>query len=130
MKNVIITFAMFITISLTVIAQGNHSGSFTKFELAIEDGVTFLEWESTQEINTATYLIEKSNDGDLFTIIGTQKAGSSTYATSYYSFEDTDVNSDTVWYKITLVFMDGTRLSSVYQFNSDQNYFYAMEDEK
>lgn len=86
-----------------------------------EDGINVLSWESQKEINTSYYIIEKSINGSDFEILGTQKAGSSTYHNTNYSFEDVEDVDQDLTYKITLVLMDGTTVAAIKDQKNDDN---------
>lgn len=98
---------------------------FPKNEVVVhtesEDGVSTINWTSYQEVNTAYYLIERSDDGKQFYTIGKTKAGSSTYSATDYTFEDVDAGENFHTYRITLVFMDGQQISVEEQNNSYDN---------
>ena len=66
-----------------------------------------LNWETTNEHNTSTFVIERSSDGTTFTAIGTVLAkGSELYNT--YHFTDAAPVSSTGYYRIRQVDLDGS----------------------
>lgn len=114
MKTLALSLLILINTAHYSIAQEN---SETKNQISInttyEDGAIVLNWESNREVNSSYYLIEKSINGQAFEIISTQKASSSTYSRTAYSFEDTTVESNIAQYRVTLVLMDGSRITSL-----------------
>ncbi len=116
-----LTFSILILINTLQfsIAQTNpNEANQIQINTELEDGIIVLKWESNREVNSSYYLIEKSIDGKTFEIIGTQKAGSSTYQSTAYSFED--VSEEEGSYRISLVFMDGRSISVYSNFQTNQ----------
>ncbi len=111
---------LFITISTLTFSQNNSNQVNLKIES--EDGINILKWESNREINTSYYLVEKSIDGGEYKMLGTQKAGSSTYTKVNYSFEDLEELQENTSYKITLVFMDGSTIATLESQKLENNY--------
>lgn len=105
-----------IALALVVLSTANsQTTSFFDSQLQIRvsfiDHTPVIEWESEKEINTSYYIIEKQVNNQ-FEIITTVKAGGSTYGWKQYQYED--VSADTAIpsnYRLTLVWMDGTRQS-------------------
>lgn len=78
-----------------------------------EDHITTISWMAMNEVNASYYVIEKQMSDGTYEIIGTKKAqGNGTNTCTAYQFEDYDRQTNTIpMYKITLVWMDGTRLA-------------------
>lgn len=106
---IILTGVTFNTIAQDTFLKTNQIAITTD----IDDGITVVRWESLREVNTAYFLIEKSTDGENYTTIHTQKASGSTHKTVKYTYEDLDVDTTEVQYRITLVCMDGVRIAAV-----------------
>jgi len=75
-----------------------------QFTATPKAGKTCLTWSATSEINTAQYVIERSQGND-FEKIGTVQANSST---SSYSFTDASPHEGTNYYRLRMVDKDGT----------------------
>lgn len=75
-----------------------------QFTATLKAGKTCLTWSATSEINTAQYVIERSQGND-FEKIGTVQANSST---SSYSFTDASPHEGTNYYRLRMVDKDGT----------------------
>ena len=117
-----LALALLITITSFSFAQNNsNKENNITFNVEIEDGVCVLNWESNREVNTSYYLIEKSIDGKNFETLSTQKAGSSTYQWTSYSFEDLNANNANSQYRITLVKMDGSTVSTLSNLSLEEN---------
>jgi len=101
----------------------NHPNKANQVSISTEteDSITTLYWESNREVNSSYYLIEKSMDGKTFEKVGTQQAGSSTYQTTNYSFEDVENTNGFAQYRITLVLMDGNTLSTLSEDSFNEN---------
>jgi len=70
-----------------------------------------LNWQTVQEVNTASYGIERSTDGLGFKGIGTIAAAGNSTITRAYVFTDFDaaaVNSNTLYYRLKITDKDGS----------------------
>jgi len=126
------TLALTLIISLSsftfTFAQNNSTPiNSISLEVEMEDGVSILNWESNKEVNTSYYLIEKSIDGKNFKTIATQKAGSSTYQTTNYTYEDVEDNAQVANYRIKLILMDGSSLSAMNHPMNNQEFASIVE---
>ena len=75
----------------------------TSFNASEEGFSTKLVWNTAEEINIASYVIEKSTDGRNFTAIGTVKAA------NLRSYNFTDPQSvENSYYRLKMVELDGT----------------------
>ncbi|MCB0801494.1 MAG: hypothetical protein HND54_04080 [Bacteroidetes bacterium] len=121
MKTLALTFLLAINSIQFSFAQNDPNINQVVVSSVYEDGITIINWESNREVNTSYYLIEKSIDGQNFEIIGKTKAGSSTYKTKSYEFEDVDSLSQRASYRITLVLMDGSTIATLLNTSSEMN---------
>jgi hypothetical protein len=111
MKSLTITFALLI--SLTISTFGQSTSNQLEVQTTIEDGITVVTWETSKEVNTSYFLVEKSiNDTSYFRVASLPAAGSSNYNETY-SYEDLDVYNQNVSYRITMVCMDGTQYTGL-----------------
>ena len=69
-----------------------------------------INWEVTDETNLASYNVERSYDGNEFSVVGTTKAN----PTNIYSFEDNTFNNDspTIYYRIVAIDKTGYKTYS------------------
>jgi len=70
-----------------------------------------LNWQTAQEINTASYVVERSTDGAAFTSIGTVAATGNSTITQAYQYTDADaaaINSNTLYYRLNIADKDGS----------------------
>lgn len=66
-----------------------------------------LEWSVAYEINNDHYEIEKSNDGNHFTLIGKVVSSGNSSTAKVYSYSDISVNGGIVYYRLKQVDKDG-----------------------
>ncbi|MEQ8908314.1 MAG: hypothetical protein RIC95_03915 [Vicingaceae bacterium] len=112
MKKFSLIISFLFILQTTPFAQGNDlKANQVELNCKEADGITLLQWTSNREVNTSYYLIEKSVDGKAFETIGKVKAGSSTYSTTHYEFEDIAKEEIFVKYRLKLILMDGQSIS-------------------
>jgi hypothetical protein len=121
MKTLALTFLFAINTIQFSYAQNDLEKNQIELSSFYEDGITILNWVSSQEVNTSYYLIEKSIDGINYNTLGQIKAGSSTYSNSNYSFEDSESDSGLAKYRVTLVLMGGNTITTLLETSSDMN---------
>ncbi|MFT5724281.1 MAG: hypothetical protein ACI9JN_001399 [Bacteroidia bacterium] len=107
MKTLTITFALLVTMSFMGTAQ--ITSNLVEIETSIEDGITVVTWESTKEVNTSYFIIEKSLNDSMYERISSVPAAGSSSLNATYTYEDLDTIELGVTYRITLVCMDGTQ---------------------
>lgn len=78
---------------------------------ALEKGEAYLQWSTLREENVSHYRIERSSNGRDFVSIGTQEARNEDALE--YDFLDQNVESNTAYYRIAGVDIDGTENVSV-----------------
>jgi len=74
------------------------------------NNTTLLQWETTNEINTSHFTIERSNDGNNFTAIGNVTAIGANNNKTSYSFTDNDAaiqTSPILYYRLKIVDNNG-----------------------
>jgi hypothetical protein len=76
----------------------------TSFNAAADGLSTRLVWNTEEEENIASYVVEKSTDGRTYTAIGTVKAANQ----KTYSFIDGQPGSDNSYYRLKMVDNDGS----------------------
>jgi hypothetical protein len=76
----------------------------TSFNAAAEGLNTKLVWNTEEELNIASYVVEKSADGRTYNTIGSVKATNQ----KTYSFVDGQPGSDNSYYRLKMVDIDGS----------------------
>ena len=69
---------------------------------------TILEWETTAEINSSSFDIERSTDAVHFQTMATQAAAGNSKADKYYSYQDYSLPAGLYYYRLKQVDMDGS----------------------
>ncbi len=72
-----------------------------------KDADVVLSWETENEINTNSFVIERSEDGRLFDAIGTKNASGNFSSRSFYNFTDVDIKSGINYYRLKMIDVDG-----------------------
>ncbi len=67
-----------------------------------------LNWETASELNSQSFQIEKSNNGEDFKMIGEVRSAGTTAETQYYNFTDNNPSKGTNYYRLKQVDFDGT----------------------
>jgi len=78
--------------------------TLTSFTATPANNTVLVKWHASNEINTATYVVERSTDNSHFTAIGTVIATNSVY----YSFTDNSPLSGTAYYRLKSIDKDGS----------------------
>ncbi|MFN6946295.1 MAG: T9SS type A sorting domain-containing protein [Cytophagaceae bacterium] len=80
-----------------------------------------LEWATAQEINNDKFLVQRSEDGQLFTTIGEVKGNGNSNAINSYTFVDPAVPAGILYYRLAQKDYDGTKaLSNVISVSSSE----------
>ncbi len=66
------------------------------------------QWQTSQEINSSKFIIERATDGSNFVAIGTVNAAGNSSLTRTYQFTDIDPRSGMNYYRLKLVDRDGS----------------------
>ena len=80
------------------------------FTVAPKENDALLNWNTEQEINSKSFTIQRSYDGQHFDDIGSVNAEGTTYAVSKYSFTDEGImnsGKSVVYYRLNAVDKDG-----------------------
>ncbi|MDR3667029.1 MAG: T9SS type A sorting domain-containing protein, partial [Ignavibacteriaceae bacterium] len=67
-----------------------------------------LKWETKTEINLDNYTIERSSDNKNFQMAGEVKAKGNSVTPLLYTFNDTEIEPGTYYYRLKMIDMDGT----------------------
>ncbi len=86
--------------------------NFFSFNVANVDNSAILKWQTSDELNVSSYLVERSFNGKDFKSINTLNASNSTI--NNYSYKDNSVNksSTNVFYRIVALDKDGHKTFS------------------
>ena len=79
------------------------------FKGSLQNNATLLNWETVNEHNTASFIVERSIDGINFSDIGTVAARGNTTTQVQYGYTDNDVtqlSSQIVFYRLRMVDID------------------------
>jgi hypothetical protein len=111
MKSIIFLFTFSLSIS-SLQAQKFNSPNAVSVTVNSEEGMPLIEWETKREINTSFFIVERADSNDTFTAIRTVDASGYAQFPKSYRFLDETAESLTSRYRVTLVMMDGTRISA------------------
>lgn len=80
------------------------------FTARLAENQTLLNWQTTSEVDAATFQVESSLDARSFAKIGEVKAVGNSNATVPYRYVDTKLNStaSAIYYRLRMVDLDGT----------------------
>lgn len=67
-----------------------------------------LSWTTTSEKNTADFIVERSRDAQLFTVLGNRKARGHAYASGRYELYDESPFEGMIYYRLKQVDHDGS----------------------
>lgn len=85
-----------------------------KFTATARDRQSVLQWQTTDEVNTSSFEIEHSTDGQRFATIGSVRANNSA-GTHSYEYTHRSVSSGMNYYRLKMVDLDGTYTYSAVQ---------------
>ncbi len=112
MRFVIIFFAIILNGTLLSAQVKFHSTNSLNVSVIMEDGIPHVRWETPREINTSYFIIERADTGQLFSSITTTKASGYAQFSNSYLYVDEVAPHLYCHYRVTLVMMDGTRISA------------------
>ena len=107
MKNLIKTIAVLMVLAFNTL---NAQTSNIPVTITNEDGNINLQWTTQKEVNSSYFVVESSDNNLNFTIVTKVKAAG--YALNGKTYELEGLSSN-LYYRITLVNMEGQRLSSL-----------------
>jgi len=107
-----------------VIIKGHPSNvilplTLLNFNVSVEQGNTVLVWTTSNEVNTNTFLVEKSMDGSNFSIL-TSVAARNTLEVNDYSVYDNSLLNGVIYYRLKMIDKDGKFVySKIIKLSSD-----------
>lgn len=78
----------------------------------LKNNDVLLSWQTTQEINTKHFIVERSADGKTFSQLGIVAAAGNNATHRNYNFTDARINEGNYFYRLTIVDNDGKKLYS------------------
>ena len=105
MKKSILLICGLLWIVATTPAQILNSvpkGEIRNLKIAENDGITMLEWNVYHLLSPAKFIIEKTCDGEHYTLVGEQQAYPSYFDAMYY-FYDKSPNVTATTYRVRLI---------------------------
>tara|TARA_R110002050_G_scaffold129000_1_gene250428 strand:- start:25187 stop:25567 length:381 start_codon:yes stop_codon:yes gene_type:complete len=115
MKAASLAFTFLIILFNTSCGQTNEDSIFqSSFQVYsyINDQVNRIEWNALAESNSSYYVVEKQTSSNTYETLGTVDVSEVNNPFKTYYFEDFTTTSTTLNpYRLTLVHMDGTRVS-------------------
>jgi hypothetical protein len=79
----------------------------TQFTATRQDNEALLQWETSQEENSASFVIERSSDGKSFSAIGTVAAAGNSSTPRDYTFSDLTPEKNNDFYRLRQTDLDG-----------------------
>jgi hypothetical protein len=79
----------------------------TKFTGRYTGSAVLLEWETSSEINSDKFIVQRSKDGSIFYDIASEKARGGANTKAFYSVNDRDVKPGHYIYRLKMVDIDG-----------------------
>jgi hypothetical protein len=80
---------------------------FLGFSAVMKNKDVLVQWSTTEEVNAASFEVERSNDGTNWNTIGQVAAAGNSSSIVNYSFTDKNITSGTVYYRVKQVDIDG-----------------------
>lgn len=90
-----------------VLANGALPLTLVTFEAQLINKDVLLQWSTSSEQNTSHFDIERSADGNNFSVIGNVNAAGNSSSTINYSFPDNDPVTGNNFYRLKMVDIDG-----------------------
>ena len=79
--------------------------SLTSFTSTRSGGITLLQWQTTNEVNTKSFAVERSEDGVQFSVIGNVTAANSS-GNHLYSFTHNSGSQQPGFYRLKMIDLD------------------------
>ena len=86
---------------------------FNSFNAVAKNGQALLQWQTAQEQNSASFIIERSTDGVAYSEIGVVAAAGNSSSASNYSFVDANPKEGLNYYRLNETDLDGKSMYSV-----------------
>ena len=99
------TTATGLTLRTDTIAAGSLPIRFENISAKLSNGKTVIAWQTTSELNTSHFIIQRSNNGTSYTNLGSVNAMGS--GANSYSFTDISPISGTNFYRLSSVDNNG-----------------------
>jgi len=96
--------------SSKLFANGTLPVKLSSFTATLQNKNALLQWQIANELNVAKYNIQRSLDGNSFTVIGAVNSTGNSTATKNYSYTDntiTNLNAGRIYYRLQIVDIDG-----------------------
>lgn len=94
--------------TLIVNACGPLPVTLSSFTGRYSNGVSTLNWQTSQELNSDHFDLFKSSDGQDFNLVASMKSAGNSNVIKNYSYQDNSPNSgDNVYYRLKQVDIDG-----------------------
>jgi hypothetical protein len=90
-----------------VLSDGTLPVMLTTFKADRLNDAVSLTWQTSQEVNTSYFDVERSANGTDFSPIGKVMASGNSTTTKNYSFPDNDPNSGINFYRLRIADLDG-----------------------
>ena len=89
-----------------LLPSGTLPLNLIQFSGKFKGSSVLLNWETTAEINTEKFIIQRSSDNQKFSDIGQLVANGKNKTSNNYSFSDNDVNSGQWYYRLKILDTD------------------------
>jgi hypothetical protein len=98
--------------TLVVTACGPLPVTLVAFNGKYNNGLSSLDWQTTQEINNERFDILRSTNGKDFTVVGKVKGAGNSSISKSYQFQDAISGAGYVYYRLRQVDIDGKSVLS------------------
>jgi hypothetical protein len=86
--------------SLTPVVMTSFNGRYS-------NGTSYLDWQTSQEINSDRFEIYRSYDGQDFSLIGSVKSAGNSSLVKNYTYQDNTVGGQNVYYRLKQIDLNG-----------------------
>lgn len=98
-----------------------------QFNIQLKENKSNLLWKVKQENNLLAYVVERSNDGNNFSAIGTLAARGALHNEEQYLFNDPALVTGKVYYRLKLTGIDGAiKYSNILSVSAGQQQIFAI----
>ncbi len=82
--------------------------TMTSFNGRYSNGVSYLDWQTSQELNSDRFEIYRSYDGQDFSLVGTVKSAGNSNVVKNYTYQDNSLNAGNyVYYRLKQIDQNG-----------------------